>query len=88
MSAPALRERIEACIARLDGAIDAARADKIVNIKDMEAEVESLSQAIMNAPIATGHEVQGVLGIMIARFDTLEGELRALQDRAGSAQEG
>lgn len=82
-TAAELQTRLEACINRLDDAIAAARADQVISIADMEFEVERLSRAIMNAPIATGHEVQSQVAAMIARFDMLEGELRALQDRTG-----
>ena len=52
----------------------------------MEAEIESLSRTIMAAPIATGHEVQGMVGQMIARFDTLEGALTILRDDAARGE--
>ena len=81
-SAEELKARLAACIARLDDAIAAAQGGTIVSVADMEAEVESLSRAIMAAPIATGHEVQGTVGIMIARLDTLEGALTILRDDA------
>jgi len=80
-----LHSRLRACIERLDDAIAAARGDTVIDITDMEAEVERLSRAIMNAPIAMGHEVQGDVAAMIARFDMLEDELRALRDRAGQS---
>ena len=82
VSAEELKARLNACIARLDDAIAAAHGGNVVSMQDMEAEVDSLYRAIMAAPIATGHEVQGTVAIMIARLDTLEGALTILRDEA------
>lgn len=84
VSAEELKARINACITRLDDAIAAAQDGTVANMKDMEAEVDSLYRTIMAAPIATGHEVQGTVAIMIARLDTLEGALTVLRDEAAS----
>jgi hypothetical protein len=84
VSAEDLKARINACIARLDDAIAAAQDGTVASMKDMETEVDSLYRAIMAAPIATGHEVQGAVAIMIARLDTLEGALTVLRDEAAS----
>ena len=81
-----LKARLNACITRLDEAIAAAQDGTIVSVADMEAEIESLSRTIMAAPIATGHEVQGMVGQMIARFDTLEGALTILRDDAARGE--
>lgn len=74
---------LQKCIDRLDEAILSARNGQAVTISDMESEVVRLCAAISNAPVQTGHAVQGLVAGMIARLDMLETELRALRDAQG-----
>lgn len=82
LTAEELAARLQLCIDRLDDAIVAAREARAVDVADMETEVERLCDGIGNAPVETGHAVQGLVAGMIARLDMLESELRAQRDEA------
>ena len=87
-TAEELGERLQRCIDRLDDAILATRNGQAVSVTDMESEVVQLCAAIGNAPVETGHSVQGLVAGMIARLDMLESELRILRDAQGNETEG
>ena len=85
-TAATLGDRLQACIDRLDDAVARARAGEVAPMTGMEREVDSLSAAIMAAPVAVGHELQPLVAGVVARLDMLESELRALRDRAAQQE--
>ncbi|MCB9988751.1 MAG: hypothetical protein H6868_05365 [Rhodospirillales bacterium] len=80
-TAQELQDSLKAQIDFIDDVIARVRSNELVDIRDMEDAVASLSDDIQGAGPQIAPQIEDLLGTMVARLDDLARELEYYQAR-------